>query len=764
MHLWRVPEQLWTGDGRRVQDSRVLDESFCREIASVSAQSLLGRRCLADGESEESDTSLAPNHSSAVSACPRPLPALSPSHVTQRVAFAANWEVAEGTGDAVCGGRNGGDGREEEKPETRKRERDEDEQRGSRVEGGSDEKVSEPSENGGTRGSRESANAVPRSPSHSASRRPFTCSLPSLPGSGLNREDQERILLAMGGRRLSPRQLSSVGEDGDPSTSSACSNYELPLESAPSDLDRSSSGYVDSSSGYVGCSSGVDGQEPPVHVSSVASSSNPDFCHYARPAADRTRDDQPSPQRAPSLYGAYVDAPSPLSFSSVPLPLLSTRNLPCRHVSLSASPYSPSLFPLSQSPSFSPLFHHSLSSTDSPAHASEKGTSPDDGPEAAGSIPGPSKALAACLSPDFSNQSPSEVLPLPSSESPPSGHLQPPGLSPPADDSGEPAACPQNREARLSSSSSFSSLLPHPSSGSAVSAKCLLPCSSPPPLPPAASHSPQAEGPSAEDNTSTSPVSSANTAFPVPPLDAPPSQGLGFKDTLSASALPSSCAASSPRVEQPSAPELPNAELPSLSLEPPVFVDSGDAGSHGMPPVASEPPRIIVESVHVRNEDTGNLLAGYYPTSALRGTEGPPPPAGVRTAAGLFFDPEGTDGRLMLEQLDLLRSGASKDLYKRERTRVVDELIRQAVTYPKVSGIYFDKHQLRWSVGWAQHGRRVAKYFPVKIFGLAEGYRLAVHFKHVAFFGGLGERTAVNNTALSTIWELDSPCRCSDCS
>ncbi|KFG58224.1 AP2 domain transcription factor AP2IX-3 [Toxoplasma gondii RUB] len=730
MHLWRVPEQLWTGDGRRVQDSIVLDESFCREVASVSDQSLLGRRCLENEESEASDASLAPNHSSAVSAFPRPSLALSPSHVTQRVAFAADWEVTEGCGDAVRGGRNGGDGREEEKPERRKRERDDDEQRGNRVEEGNDEKVSDPSENGGTRGSRESVNAVPHSPSHSASRSPFACSLPSLPGSGLNREDQERILLAMGGRRLSPRQLSSVGKDGDPSTSSACSNYELPLESAPSALTRSSSGYVDSSSGYVACASGVDGQEPPHHVSSVASSSNPAFCHYARPAADRTQDDQPSPQQAPSLYGAYVDAPSPLSFSSVPFPLLSTRDLPSRHVSLSASPYSPSLFPLSQSPSFSPLFHHSLSSTDSPAHASEKDTSPDDGSEAAGSIPGPSNALAACLSPDFSTQGPSAVLPLPSSESSPSGHLQAPGLSPPADDSGEQAACPQNREARFSSSSSSAPLLPHPLSGSAVSAKCLLPGSSPPPLPPAASHPPQAEGPSAEDNTSTSLVSSANTAFPVPPLDAPPSQGFRLKDTLSGSLLPPPGAASSSSVEQSSSPELPNADPPSLSRGPSVFVDSGEAGSHALPPVASEPPRSLVESVHVRNEDTGNLFAGYYPASVLRGAEGLPPSAGVRTAAGLFFDSEGTDGRLMLEQLDLLRSGASKDLYKRERTRVVDELIRQAVTYPKVSGIYFDKHQLRWSVGWAQHGRRVAKYFPVKIFGLAEGYRLAVHFKH----------------------------------
>lgn len=37
--------------------------------------------------------------------------------------------------------------------------------------------------------------------------------------------------------------------------------------------------------------------------------------------------------------------------------------------------------------------------------------------------------------------------------------------------------------------------------------------------------------------------------------------------------------------------------------------------------------------------------------------------------------------------------------------------------------------QLRWSVGWAHHGRRAAKYFPVKLFGMREGYDMAVRFK-----------------------------------
>lgn len=55
---------------------------------------------------------------------------------------------------------------------------------------------------------------------------------------------------------------------------------------------------------------------------------------------------------------------------------------------------------------------------------------------------------------------------------------------------------------------------------------------------------------------------------------------------------------------------------------------------------------------------------------------------------------EAEDGRKWLDGLEKLRSGSSKEVYKRERLRVVDELIRRAATYPKVSGIYFDKHQV----------------------------------------------------------------------
>ncbi|KAL8433320.1 hypothetical protein Efla_001874 [Eimeria flavescens] len=111
------------------------------------------------------------------------------------------------------------------------------------------------------------------------------------------------------------------------------------------------------------------------------------------------------------------------------------------------------------------------------------------------------------------------------------------------------------------------------------------------------------------------------------------------------------------------------------------------------------------------------------------------------------------DGRHWLDRLEKLRSGASREEYKKERSRVMDALIKRAASYPKISGIYFDKHQvnvqstlrqeaeaaesiaatvarkLRWSVGWAHHGRRAAKYFPVKLFGMREGYGMAVRFK-----------------------------------
>lgn len=87
----------------------------------------------------------------------------------------------------------------------------------------------------------------------------------------------------------------------------------------------------------------------------------------------------------------------------------------------------------------------------------------------------------------------------------------------------------------------------------------------------------------------------------------------------------------------------------------------------------------------------GNLFLQNFPLNLASGSD-------LMAAGPLALEPRGSgDGRLMLEQLDVLRSGASKDLYKRERTRVVDELIRQAVTYPKVSGIYFDKHQVRYA-------------------------------------------------------------------
>lgn len=49
-------------------------------------------------------------------------------------------------------------------------------------------------------------------------------------------------------------------------------------------------------------------------------------------------------------------------------------------------------------------------------------------------------------------------------------------------------------------------------------------------------------------------------------------------------------------------------------------------------------------------------------------------------------------------------------------------------TYCRIIVDYISS-QLRWSVGWAHNGRRAAKYFPVKLFGMREGYDMAVSFK-----------------------------------
>ncbi|PFH36598.1 hypothetical protein BESB_047900 [Besnoitia besnoiti] len=243
-----------------------------------------------------------------------------------------------------------------------------------------------------------------------------------------------------------------------------------------------------------------------------------------------------------------------------------------------------------------------------------------------------------------------------------------------------------------------------------------------------ATGAPFAHGPSALDRASLSQLSL------VPPQRAQAAVNASVSAATSLLATPSPCpppgGAASPFPLSGNAPEA------SAACQQIFF---GGEAQNAPLPQALAPGAVLADVAQASAGDAGpigaSLRCGYYPGFAAPG--GDPPGAqggeggmrGLGGGSGLFLDRENGDGRVLLEQLDVLRSGASKDLYKRERTRVVGELIRQAVTYPKVSGIYFDKHQLRWSVGWAQHGRRVAKYFPVKIFGLAEGYRLAVHFK-----------------------------------
>ncbi|PHJ22960.1 ap2 domain transcription factor ap2viib-3 [Cystoisospora suis] len=82
-----------------------------------------------------------------------------------------------------------------------------------------------------------------------------------------------------------------------------------------------------------------------------------------------------------------------------------------------------------------------------------------------------------------------------------------------------------------------------------------------------------------------------------------------------------------------------------------------------------------------------------------------------------------------LHRLDLLRHSHDRttvELYKMEKGRLVEELVRKAKKYPKVPGVYFDRYQQRWCVNWTEAGRRVARYFPVKAHGFDFAYQLAV--------------------------------------
>lgn len=93
------------------------------------------------------------------------------------------------------------------------------------------------------------------------------------------------------------------------------------------------------------------------------------------------------------------------------------------------------------------------------------------------------------------------------------------------------------------------------------------------------------------------------------------------------------------------------------------------------------------DSTSASGQKENSNMTTWMSREAAAGSE---PPATWLECAG-----DDEDGRLWLDRLEKLRSGASKEEYKRARSRVVDTLIRRAASYPKVSGIYFDKHQVK---------------------------------------------------------------------
>ncbi|KAI4837810.1 AP2 domain transcription factor AP2-O2 [Plasmodium brasilianum] len=94
---------------------------------------------------------------------------------------------------------------------------------------------------------------------------------------------------------------------------------------------------------------------------------------------------------------------------------------------------------------------------------------------------------------------------------------------------------------------------------------------------------------------------------------------------------------------------------------------------------------------------------------------------------------EKMDEREMFKYLDLLRHLPSKKggaQYKLHKAILTEEMVKRAKKFPLVQGVYFDRYQQRWSVNWNEDGKRVAKYFPIKLFGFDYARRLAIYCKN----------------------------------
>ncbi|CAD2110116.1 transcription factor with AP2 domain(s), putative [Plasmodium vinckei petteri] len=91
------------------------------------------------------------------------------------------------------------------------------------------------------------------------------------------------------------------------------------------------------------------------------------------------------------------------------------------------------------------------------------------------------------------------------------------------------------------------------------------------------------------------------------------------------------------------------------------------------------------------------------------------------------------DEREMFKYLDILRHLPSKKggaQYKLHKAILTEEMVKRAKKFPLVQGVYFDRYQQRWSVNWNEDGKRVAKYFPIKLFGFDYARRLAIYCKN----------------------------------
>ncbi|SCQ16497.1 transcription factor with AP2 domain(s), putative [Plasmodium ovale] len=98
----------------------------------------------------------------------------------------------------------------------------------------------------------------------------------------------------------------------------------------------------------------------------------------------------------------------------------------------------------------------------------------------------------------------------------------------------------------------------------------------------------------------------------------------------------------------------------------------------------------------------------------------------------ILFD-DTMDEREMFKYLDLLRHLPSKKggaQYKLHKAILTEEMVKRAKKFPLVQGVYFDRYQQRWSVNWNEDGKRVAKYFPIKLFGFDYARRLAIYCKN----------------------------------